>query len=270
MHRQPENIWRVEELADHAAGRPRGGRAGSRRARTGAGDPADDQGHEGEWELEWYRIYTANTLCLENYRHGRVLFIGDSAHIVPIFGVRGLNNGIADAVNAAWKLAYVIKGRAKDSLLDSYSPERRGATLDVFRNAGKSSRFMTPPTRGYALMRKAVLELALTEEFTRPFADPRQVQPYTYADSPLVTLGEDEFAAGPAPGATLSNCRLAEDDYLLDHLGFGFTLLYFSDGMGLSRELIALFSRLRQMDPDLTKLRIARTAGPREWPRCSA
>jgi 3-(3-hydroxy-phenyl)propionate hydroxylase len=121
---------------------------------------------------------------------------------------------------------------------------------------------MTPPTRGYALLRKAVLELALTEEFTRPFADPRQVQPYTYADSPLVTLGDDEFAAGPAPGATLSNCRLAEDDYLLDHLGVGFTLLYFSDGMGLSRELIALFSRLRQMDPDLTMLRIARTAGP--------
>ena len=42
------------------------------------------------------------------YGRGRVLFIGDSAHIVPIFGVRGLNNGFADAVNAAWKLAYVL------------------------------------------------------------------------------------------------------------------------------------------------------------------
>ncbi|MGL4564637.1 MAG: FAD-dependent monooxygenase, partial [Halioglobus sp.] len=260
VHRQPENIWRVDWQITPQDDPEEAVREAKVRERVQA--ILRMIGHDGEWELEWWSIYTANTLCLENYRHGRVLFIGDSAHIVPIFGVRGLNNGIADAVNAAWKLAYVIKGRAKDSLLDSYSPERRGATLDVFRNAGKSSRFMTPPTRGYALMRKAVLELALTEEFTRPFADPRQVQPYTYADSPLVTLGEDEFAAGPAPGATLSNCRLAEDDYLLDHLGVGFTLLYFSDGMGLSRELIALFSRLRQMDPDLTMLRIARTAGP--------
>jgi 3-(3-hydroxy-phenyl)propionate hydroxylase len=184
---------------------------------------------------------------------------------VPIFGVRGLNNGIADAVNAAWKLAYVIKGRAKDFLLDSYSLERRGATLDVFRNAGKSSRFMTPPTRGYALLRKAVLELALSEEFTRPFADPRQVQPYTYGNSPLTTPDADGtgLAAGPAPGAALPNCRLAEDDYLLDHLGPGFALLFFSARSDPAPELTKLLGALLGIDPQITLLRISGTPGRR-------
>ncbi len=54
-------------------------------------------GYDGDWDLEWWSIYSANTLALDDYRDGRVFFIGDSAHIVPIFGVRGLNNGLADA-----------------------------------------------------------------------------------------------------------------------------------------------------------------------------
>jgi 3-(3-hydroxy-phenyl)propionate hydroxylase len=260
VHRQPDNIWRVDWQILPQDDPVEAVREARVRQRVQA--ILEMIGHRDDWELEWWSIYTANTLCLDDYRHGRILFIGDAAHIVPIFGVRGLNNGLADAMNAAWKLAYVLKGRASGALLDSYSPERRGATLDVFRNAGKSSRFMTPPTRGYALMRKAVLELALTEEFTRPFADPRQVQPYTYADSPVVTMDIHEFTAGPAPGAALTNCRLAEDDYLLDHLGTGFTLLYFGDGTSASREVTGLLSTLRQGDPDCNLLQVARTAGP--------
>jgi 3-(3-hydroxy-phenyl)propionate hydroxylase len=157
-----------------------------------------------------------------------VLFIGDAAHIVPIFGVRGLNNGFADAVNAAWKLAYALQGKAPESLLESYDPERRGATFDVFRNAGKSSRFMTPPTRGYALMRRAVLELSLSQEFTRKFVDPRQAQPYTYSQNPLTNQaeGDAEFDGGPHAGAAAINRRLGEGRYLFDDLGCGFTGIY--------------------------------------------
>lgn len=264
VHRQPDNIWRVDWQILAGDDPAEAVREDNVRERVKA--ILAMIGHEGDWELEWWSIYTANTLCLDDYRHGRVLFIGDSGHIVPIFGVRGLNNGIADAVNAAWKLAYVITGRAGDTLLDSYSAERRGATLDVFRNAGKSSRFMTPPTRGYALMRKAVLELALTEDFARPFANPRQVQPYTYRDSPLTTLDADSsmFSAGPAPGAALLNRRLADDDYLLDHVGVGFTLLYFSDEDALPQQLTSLLAQLREMEPDGRLLRIAGAAGNSE------
>ena len=264
VHRQPDDIWRVDWQVGEGEDKTEAVREERVRERVQA--ILAMIGHTGAWELEWWSIYTANTLCLDDYRYRSVLFIGDSAHIVPIFGVRGLNNGFADAVNAAWKLARVLKGSAGPALLDSYSLERRGATLDVFRNAGKSSRFMTPPTRGYALMRKAVLELALTQAFTRPFADPRQVQPYTYRASPLTTpdSGAARFTCGPGPGAPLVNHRLAEGDYLLDHLGRGFTLLLFAGEIASEAGLEAVAGQLRRIDPELRVLWVG--AGPGEGP----
>lgn len=200
-----------------------------------------DIGHDGPCELEWWSIYTANTLCLDEYRHGRVAFIGDAAHIVPIFGVRGLNNGLADAKNIAWKLAYRLRGEAAEALLDSYTPERRGATLDVFANAVPSTRFMTPPSRGWAPLREAVLSLSVRHDFARGFANPYQMEPYTYADSPLTLPAE---GPGPAPGALAPNLRLAHG-HLLDGAGPGFTLLAFApEPEGLAEELRVLDPRL--------------------------
>jgi len=66
-------------------------------------------------------------MTLESYRHGRVLFAGNAAHAMPIFGVRGLNSGFDDADNLAWKLALVARGVSDASLLDSYSQERIAA-----------------------------------------------------------------------------------------------------------------------------------------------
>jgi 3-(3-hydroxy-phenyl)propionate hydroxylase len=161
-----------------------------------------------------------------------VFFIGDAAHIVPIFGVRGLNNGLADADNLGWKLAAVLKGEADQKLLDSYSPERRGATLDVFANATKSTRFMTPPTRGWRLAREAALSLSLRHEFPRGLANPRQMQPYTYSESPLTpyTRRDAEFVAGPVSGSASPNGRLADGSFLLDRAGDGLTAILFGDG----------------------------------------
>lgn len=261
IHRQPDNIWRMDWQVSPGADLDEAVAEATVREKVKA--ILAMIGHDREWELEWWSIYTANTLCLDDYRHGRVLFIGDSGHIVPIFGVRGLNNGIADAANAAWKLAYCLQGWGGPGLLDSYTPERRGATLDVFRNAGKSSRFMTPPTRGYSLMRKAVLELALTQDFVRPFADPRQVQPWIYDDSPLTSDDppDDDFAAGPLPGAPLHNLRLGEDDFLLDHLGAGFSVIYFAGHPALDRQLDELGNALRRHDPRLRILVVGGTGG---------
>jgi len=252
IHRQPDNIWRLDyqlldgESAEEAL------REDNIRRRVRA--ILDMIGHRGDWDLEWWSVYTANTLCLDAYRHGRLIFIGDAAHIVPIFGVRGLNNGITDAVNAAWKLACILKGAAPEHLLDSYTPERRGATLDVFRNAGKSSRFMTPPTPGYRLMREAVLSLAVNHEFTRRFADPRQVQPYDYRESPLTSYPERdaEFASGPSAGAAAVNGRLGEDDYLLDHLGRGFSGFYFTAEGKVPDRVGRLFDELACADDPFT------------------
>ncbi|CAN5612087.1 hypothetical protein BH23PSE1_BH23PSE1_09060 [soil metagenome] len=176
VHRQPDNIWRIDYQL--APGEDEAEAIGEPNIRARVGAILEEIGHKGPWELEWWSIYSANTLCLDDYRQGQMFFIGDSAHIVPIFGVRGLNNGLLDAENIGWKLARVLTGRAPEALLDSYSPERRGATLDVFATASQSAAFMTPPTAGHELMRRAALSLSLSEDFVRPLSNPRNMTPY--------------------------------------------------------------------------------------------
>ncbi|MEH6737085.1 MAG: FAD-dependent monooxygenase [Sulfitobacter sp.] len=228
IHKQPDNIWRIDyQLAD-TDDETDAMKESTVRASVSA--VLNEIGYEGDWELEWWSTYSANTLALDDYRDGQVFFVGDSAHIVPIFGVRGLNNGLADAHNIAWKLAWVMQGKASPALLDSYTPERRGATLDVFANATKSARFMTPPTRGWALMRNAALNLALSHPFAGQLANPRQMTPYTYADSPVISADDTMFTGGPPAGAALPEACMG-DEYLSDLLGNGFSLILFGDAL---------------------------------------
>ncbi len=194
------------------------------------------------WALDWIRLYKAHCLCLDDYRQGSVFFIGDAAHLVPIFGVRGMNSSMADANNLCWKLAAVLHDRAPDALLDSYSPERRAATFDVFANAAKSTRFMTPPTRGYTLLRDGALQLAVTEDFAKQWINPRQSAPYDYVASTLTTPDQDSFARGPRPGAPMTCVKLADGSYLTDTVGARFTLLVFGDD-GVAAALQASFGQ---------------------------
>ena len=228
IHRQPDNIWRIDYQL--MPGEDEATAIAEDTVRNSVSLVLEDVGHHGDWDLEWWSIYSANTLALDDYRHGRVFFIGDSAHIVPIFGVRGLNNGIADAHNIGWKLGRVIRGQGDENLLGSYTPERRGATLDVFANATKSARFMTPPTRGWRIMRDAALTLALDHPFAGELANPRQMTPFTYAGSPAVLADDPHFSGGPAPGAAMPDAVL-DDGFLSERMGAGFTLVCFDPGL---------------------------------------
>ncbi|MDI9330336.1 MAG: FAD-dependent monooxygenase [Alphaproteobacteria bacterium] len=224
VHEQPDHIWRIDYqvTADESEEEALEEDA----IRSSIAGVLADLGWTEPWQLEWWSIYSANTLALDDYRDGRIFYIGDSAHIVPIFGVRGLNNGLADAQNIGWKLAMVLQGHAPEGLLDSYTPERRGATMDVFANASQSSRFMTPQTRGWALMRDAALSLALKHPFAGEFANPRNMTPYTYAESPIVMADASPWRTGPGVGAVAHNLRL-DTGFLSDLWGYGFTLMCF-------------------------------------------
>ena len=228
IHKEPDNIWRIDyQLEDDESAEEALREATVRDSVTAV---LKDIGYEGPWELEWWSVYSANTLALDDYRDGCVFFVGDSAHIVPIFGVRGLNNGLADAANIGWKLGWVLNGKAGAQLLDSYTPERRAATLDVFANATKSARFMTPQTHGWKLMRDAALSLALTHPFAGELANPRQMTAFTYDGSPAVlpdtwSTGNEQSTA-PSVGALMPDAKLKEG-FLSDRLGQGFTVLCF-------------------------------------------
>ncbi|MFL5476537.1 MAG: FAD-dependent monooxygenase [Gemmatimonadales bacterium] len=74
--------------------------------------------------VHWFSTYRVHHRVADSFRNGRAFLLGDAAHIHSPVGGQGMNTGIGDAVNLAWKLAAVLKGRAAPSLLDSYEPER--------------------------------------------------------------------------------------------------------------------------------------------------
>lgn len=201
-----------------------------------------------------------------------MLFCGDAAHLVPIFGVRGANSGIDDADNVAWKLAFVIRGLASDALLDSYSDERVFATHENLRYGTKSTEFMAPPSFAFDLMRKAVLTLAVRHPALRSLINPRQTSAIAYAASPLNMPERDAFSAGPAPGTVLAECPLmlqaSHDDgatpgHLTDLVGPRFTALCFtSDGVPRP-SLVELERRLRDAGLPFSLVTLARRAAPR-------
>jgi 2-polyprenyl-6-methoxyphenol hydroxylase-like FAD-dependent oxidoreductase len=75
-------------------------------------------------KLNWFSTYRVHHRVANRFRQGRAFLLGDAAHIHSPVGGQGMNTGIGDAVNLAWKLAAVLKQDAADDLLDSYEPER--------------------------------------------------------------------------------------------------------------------------------------------------
>ena len=230
MHREPHGIWRVDYQLPADETPEQALAPESLKARIDA--QLAMIGHPGApWEMDWCSVYSARALTLPDYVQGRVLFTGDAAHMLPIFGVRGANTGFQDAQALAWRLALVVKGVAPTQLLHTYSQERVGAAREIIDEAGKSTRFMTPPTRGFRLLRDAVLSLSLTEPFVGPLYHWRTSRPHEYTHSALNSLGDDNalFMRGPGRGAPPQNVCLGPDDYLLDRLDHAFQLLYFTD-----------------------------------------
>ena len=239
MHREPHGIWRVDYQLPPGESPEQALRPESLKARIDA--QLEMIGFAGTpWEMDWSSVYSARTLTLPDYLHGRVVFTGDAAHLLPIFGVRGANTAFQDAQSLGWHLAYTVRGLAGPDLMRSHSAERVGAAREIIEESGKSTRFMTPPSRGFRVLRDAVLSLSLTQAFVRPLYHWRTSRPHQYTDSALNCRDDDDalFEAGPAKGAPPSNVCLAPGDYLLDHLGGGFDLLYFTSAASVPQDLV--------------------------------
>jgi len=86
----------------------------------------------------WSSVYRVSHRIVPSYGHGRVLIAGDAAHIHPPVGGQGMNTGLQDAHNLAWKLSLVARGLARPTLLDSYSDERRPVGLDVVESTTRA------------------------------------------------------------------------------------------------------------------------------------
>jgi 3-(3-hydroxy-phenyl)propionate hydroxylase len=154
-------------------------------------DVAEDRlrAHLGDigFELVWVGPYEYRDHLLDQFRHGRVFFIGDAAHVVSPFGARGGNSGVQDADNLGWKLAVVLQKQAPVRLLETYDAERRAAAKENLQVASRTARFLAPQSEGERTLRRAAIDLARDYPFARPLVNTgRMSVANPYPDSPAV------------------------------------------------------------------------------------
>jgi len=220
LHKQPDDIWRIDFQLGWDIDRAKELKEENIRARVDA-----MLGEDAEYELEWTSIYTFQCRRMQEFRHGRVIFAGDSAHQVSPFGARGANSGVQDADNLAWKLDFVIKGLAPDALLDSYSEERIYGADENILNSTRATDFLTPKTDMSKIFRNAVLELANTHAFARPMVNSGRLSVPCVYDG--LSLNGPDVLDGPERtrvGAPCVDAPLREG-YLLGHFKGGFTVM---------------------------------------------
>ena len=229
LHRQADDVWRIDFQLGWDA------------------DPDEEKkperilprlramlGADARFDIEWASVYTFQCRRMRGFRHGRVLFAGDAAHLVSPFGARGANSGFQDVDNLGWKLALVVAGRSPSELLDSYDAERTVAADENIRHSTRSTDFITPKSDVSRTYRDAVLQLAKRHPFARRLVNSGRLStPSVLAGSALNTPDRDpDFPAHPGamvPGAPAADAPVdgPEGPWLLAYLEHGFTLLAF-------------------------------------------
>ena len=213
IHPQPDDVWRIDwqvppefDLAvERASGRL------DERIRKIVGTAA--------YEPVWVTLYRFHQRMAARFRQRRVLLAGDAAHLMSPFGARGMNSGVADAMNLAWRLAAALDrlgtpgdspdGHAVDDtdghadLLDGYAAEREFAARENLAVTDATMRFMVPETEAERRDRDAILIASVEDlEVRAKVNSGRLAVPTVYPVS-----GSDEFAGRMLPDAPVEPVR---------------------------------------------------------------
>jgi 2-polyprenyl-6-methoxyphenol hydroxylase-like FAD-dependent oxidoreductase len=112
-------------------------------------------------KVNWFSTYHVHHRVTEHFRNGRAFLLGDAAHIHSPAGGQGMNTGIGDAINLAWKLAAVLAGHAPDKLLDSYEVERIGFARRLVATTDRVFSFVTAEGRIADIIRTRIAPVVL-------------------------------------------------------------------------------------------------------------
>ncbi|MEV4602820.1 FAD-dependent monooxygenase [Amycolatopsis sp. NPDC049253] len=152
----------------------------------GADLPLDAPSGPGPHQLR--RVSSGNTRLAEKFRAGRVLLVGDAAHVHSAIGGPGLNLGLQDAVNLAWKLAAEVRGWAPADLLDTYDAERRPVSRRVVMHT-QAQGALTAPGPEVTALRELFEELLGHQDVTQHLADLLSGADIRYGDDPHPLVG---------------------------------------------------------------------------------
>jgi 3-(3-hydroxy-phenyl)propionate hydroxylase len=204
------------------------------------------------YQLIWHNIYTFRQQLADRFVAGRVLLIGDAAHVISPFSYNGLNIGVRDAWNLVWKLVLLRAGQARESFLDTYYNERHAANTENIKFADEIMSFIEPPT-GFAHWKRNT-NLRLSQPFRslrKQLLVDQLKDGFVFRDSPVTSddhrlyLGGrftklspehseilKRFRQGPVVGSPATSVTLLDVDMgipvqLSDYFGRGFVALCF-------------------------------------------
>lgn len=161
---------------------------------------------------EWTSTFRIHRRLAERFREGRILLAGDAAHIHSPLGGQGLNTGVGDAENLAWKLALVAQDRAAPALLDSYQAERLPIAAEVLESTSALTRMVLGDSPAARFVRDRVfvpsLKLGLVQRLIWEQASQLRV---SYRRGPLAKHARRTLAFGSRPGDRMPDisCRRA-------------------------------------------------------------
>lgn len=200
---------------------------------------------ERAYRIVWATAYRFHSRVASSMQVGRVLLAGDSAHLYAPFGARGLNSGVADAENLAWKIAFDLHGWGGPHLVETFDVERRGAAVENLSVTTATMDFLVPQDDSASRHRQDVLAAARTDPAARAGVDSgRLSEPYWYVDSPLTTPAADRpwpgrpprgQAPAPVPGVIVPDVPLAGGGHLRELCRSGLLAMV---GPGVSRETL--------------------------------
>ena len=187
---------------------------------------------EKSFSIDWMSVYKFKCSTLKQLVFDKVIFAGDSAHVVSPFGARGGNGGIHDVDNLGWRLARVLNEKSSPHILELYNMERLEAAKENLENSSRATNFMTPKNNMARAFRNEVLDLARTTEFARRLINSGRLStPYALTHSPAKKFA---YPDSSLLGKTITDFPLINHKgvrtQLIDLLSGEFNLLSFFDG----------------------------------------
>lgn len=130
-----------------------------------------------EQDVKRRTVYTFHALVADRWRAGRVLLLGDAAHMMPPFAGQGMNAGVRDAANLVWKLVAVLRGQAGDGLLDSYEMERRPHAEAMVALSARLGWIVMTTNPTTARLRDGLARLAMRTPWGRRYLEEMRYRP---------------------------------------------------------------------------------------------
>ncbi|MFN3004748.1 FAD-dependent oxidoreductase [Mycolicibacterium wolinskyi] len=258
-----DDLWRLmtpasPDMPDNPAPDDIAGYLGSRLAEEA--DAAIDS-------VVWTSSFRIQRRLADTYRRGRVLLAGDAAHIHSPFGGQGMNTGIGDAENLAFKLALVVTGRADARLLDTYEAERRPIAGDVLKTTSSLTEIVAGQGRAARLIRDHVAIPLLNRTWMRRLIAEKASQlQVSYRRGPW---GAARWLPGIRPGDRVPDRDCVSADgpavRLYDALGPSWAVLGAPAYADVARDRLGAVAALHDNGSDSSHAHLIRPDGHLAW-----